>query len=278
MITRYRNRAIRGIALGLLMFGLVASLIALRKCGMPEVIVLLGAILLGIYGVILYLRGCIALAEAKGHTGLAGIMLISAFLPGAIFLLPLVLILMLEDRNRYPSPGARPRRKGHSHRYGSNLERIIRCRRNALLGICFGLGGIALGVCLVIFYCGIFLQHANEVVLGIFVFLCGYCAVLAGCWWWLKAKEWNEAIVFIGLMPLAILCIPFVRLILLAAPAILPVGMVMMPLILIVVVWVLPDKSEASIPRPWWERNRAGWHRLQDGNSDTGASRPNQAD
>ena len=42
---------------------------------------------------------------------------------------------------------------------------------------------------------------------------------------------------------LAVLFIPFVRLIFVAAPALLAVAMVMMPLILIVVVLVLPDKS-----------------------------------
>jgi hypothetical protein len=160
----------------------------------------------------------------------------------------------------------------HRHRPRSNLERIIGYRRNAILGIVFGVAGIALGVCLVIFYFGIFSDHTNEVVLGIFVFLCGYCAVLAGCWWWLKAKACNEALVFIGLMPLAIVFIPFVRLILLAAPGMLPVGMVMMPLILVVVVLVLPDKSGASSPKAWWERNQAAWPRLDNETRPTAGS------
>jgi hypothetical protein len=89
-------------------------------------------------------------------------------------------------------------------------------------------------------------DHANEVVMGIFVFLAGYVGVLAGCVWWLQAKHYNEAIVVIGLMPLGILLVPFVRLILLAVPSIVPIGMVMMPLILIVIVAVLPDRSSLS--------------------------------
>jgi hypothetical protein len=92
-------------------------------------------------------------------------------------------------------------------------------------------------------------------VLGVFIFLGGYGSVIIGCSYWLKAKQWPEAIVFIGLLPLAIPFIPFVRLILLAAPRIIPVAMVMMPLILIVVVCLLPDKSGVSKRRAYWEKD-----------------------
>jgi hypothetical protein len=44
-----------------------------------------------------------------------------------------------------------------------------------------------------------------------FAFLAGYSGVIAGCSYWLKAKQCNEAIVVIGLMPLALLFIPFQR-------------------------------------------------------------------
>ena len=152
--------------------------------------------------------------------------------------------------------------KSHRHRHTTHLERIIRYRKNALLGILFGVAGIATGVSLVLFRNGIFLDHANEAVLGILVFLCGYSATLVGCGYWLKAKAWNEAIVFIGLMPVGVLVIPFVRLIVLAAPGMLPVGMVMMPIVLIVVVLVLPDKSGVSNKRPVWEREGDDWPRL----------------
>jgi hypothetical protein len=139
------------------------------------------------------------------------------------------------------SAGANRRRHRHSHK--SHLERIMIYRRNALLGIYFGLPGIFLGALFVIFRWGIFADHANEVVLGMFVFLAGYAGIIVGCACWLKAKEWNEALVIIGLLPLAILFIPFVRLLLFAEPLLLPVGMFMMSLILIVVVFALPDKS-----------------------------------
>jgi hypothetical protein len=138
----------------------------------------------------------------------------------------------------------------------AHLERTVRYRRNAILGNYFGGAGILLGVFLVIFRVGIFSDHSDEVVLGMFVFLAGYGAVIAGCGYWLRAKQWNEAIAFIGLMPLAIPMIPFVRLVLVAAPAILPVSMTMMPLILIVVVFALPDKSGASGTKSSWRRHR----------------------
>jgi len=140
----------------------------------------------------------------------------------------------------------RSERRSHGRRFGSNLERIMYYRRNALLANYFGVGGILFSLLLVVFRVGIFSDHDNEIVLGIFVFLCGYIGVIAGCRWWLRAKDWNEAVVFIALMPLGILLIPFVRLVFVAVPLLLPAAMVMMPLILVVVVFVLPDKSEAA--------------------------------
>jgi hypothetical protein len=144
------------------------------------------------------------------------------------------------------------KRERSRSRHESRLERVVRYRRNAFLGNWFGVAGILAGIMLVIFRCGIFDDHANEVLLGMAVFIAGYCGVISGCWFWLKAKSLTEAIVFIAFMPLAVFFIPFVRLIFIANPAILLVGMVMMPLALVVVVFVLPDNSH--IPKkPLWE-------------------------
>src|SRR5258708_4153035 len=104
MITKYRKRAINGIVGGLMMFALLALLIILRNFGIPDVIVVLGAILLATSGVILYLRGCLALAEAKGHSGgvvAAAIIISGLCVPGIILFLPIVLALALEDRTRH---------------------------------------------------------------------------------------------------------------------------------------------------------------------------------
>jgi hypothetical protein len=156
------------------------------------------------------------------------------------------------------SAGASRKRFRHSRK--SHLERIVIYRRNALLGIYFGLPGIFLGALFVIFRWGIFSDHANEVVLGMFVFLAGYAGIIVGCAYWLKAKEWNEALVIIGLLPLGIfssgiLVFRFVRLLVFAEPLLLPVGMFMMALILIVVVFALPDKS--GVGRPMRHRHRS---------------------
>jgi hypothetical protein len=158
------------------------------------------------------------------------------------------------------------REHGHRRSRHSSLERIIIYRRNALLGIYFGLPGMLLGALLVIFRWGFFRDHSNEVVLGMFVFLAGYAGIITGCGYWLKAKQWNEAIVLIGLIPLVIpavtLFIPFVRLILIAELALLPIGLFMMSLILIVVVFALPDKSR--IGRHQEHRRRAFRSRRSD--------------
>ncbi len=153
--------------------------------------------------------------------------------------------ILRKPSHAVPVEGGR-RRKHRRHPHVTNLERTIRDRRNAFLGTYFGLAGIFAGACLAVFRFGIFADHSNEMALGMFVFLFGYSGVLAGCFWWLRAKSWNEAIVFIGLMPLGVLFIPYVRLIFLSVPSLLLVGMVMMPLILVVVTAVLPDQSGLS--------------------------------
>jgi hypothetical protein len=139
------------------------------------------------------------------------------------------------------------RHRHHEH----TADRIARYKRNALVGNAFGLTGIAMGVYLVLFRAGIFNLHSDEVVLGMLVFLCGYAGVIWGCWWWVKAKAWPDAVIVIGLLPLVICFIPYVRLIYLAAPALLPTSMIMMPIILIVVVFVLPDKSGQGGRNRW---------------------------
>ena len=53
-------------------------------------------------------------------------------------------------------------------------------------------------------------------------FVPGYAAVIFGCSCWVKAKNWPDAVLLIGLAPLAILLVPYVRLIYRAAPMLLP--------------------------------------------------------
>jgi len=129
---------------------------------------------------------------------------------------------------------------------------VIRARRNALVGNFFGMAGILFSIALAVFRWGIFERHSEEVALAIFVFIVSYCSVLAGCWWWLQAKFCPEPLMLVGVAPLIIACIPFVRLIYLASPMILPAAMVMAPAILLTVVAVLRDKScVGRKPRTW---------------------------
>lgn len=144
----------------------------------------------------------------------------------------------------------------HRHRHSSPIERATRYKRNALLGLYFGIPGILLSILLTLFHIGIFADHANEMVLAIFIFLGSYCAVIGGCYWWVKAKAWPEAVIFIAFMPLTIFLVPFVRLLVLASPQLLIAAMVMMPFILTVVVAALPDKSGNTRRRASWEQRR----------------------
>ena len=160
---------------------------------------------------------------------------------GIIIILSLLVVLVMYLRKKpYESRG---REKPRRPMQGSTIEKIVRCHRNALLGIYLGAGGMMAGVLLVVFQWGIFANHANEVVLGIVVFLGGYSGVVGGCWWWLRAKAWTEAVVFIAFMPLAVFFVPYVRLIFLAMPAIVMLATAMIPLALVAVVFALPDRS-----------------------------------
>jgi hypothetical protein len=147
-------------------------------------------------------------------------------------------------------------RKKQKSRDESPIERTVRYKRNALLGVYFGVPGILLSVLLAIFRWGIFAEHSNEVTLAIFVFLAAYLAVMSGCSWWARAKGWSEAVVAIGFGPLFIFLIPFVRLLVFKVPGLLIAAMVMAPLILVVVVAVLPDKSGHTRRRAEWEKRR----------------------
>ena len=164
----------------------------------------------------------------------------------------LVKVLLEQTGLKRPSP--RPSR--HRHRHTSSIERVTRYKRNALLGLYFGAPGILLSVMLTLYHVGIFAEHSNEMILAIFIFLASYCAAVSGCYWWVKAKAWPEAVTFIAFMPLTVFLIPFVRLIVLANPYLLMTSMVIMPFILFIVVAVLPDKSGTSRRRASWEQRR----------------------
>jgi hypothetical protein len=181
------------------------------------------------------------LAKAKGYSN--GMLWAGILWPFQIIILA-VLLFGLTDRFARPS-----RRGGKSqrHRDESLVARVVRFRRNALVAILLGLFGIFLALTLFFVPIGPSVSHQNSMVAAILVFVPGYAATIYGCWWWVKAKNWHEAVVFIGLIPVFVLLVPYVRLIYLAVPLLLPATMVLMPIILVGVVAVLPDKS--GLPR-----------------------------
>jgi succinate-acetate transporter protein len=117
-----------------------------------------------------------------------------------------------------------------------------RYRRNAAIWISLGAVAIACGIALVLERRGFLMGRANDFVLGLVVFVAGYAAVMAGCWSWVKAKAIDDAIMLIGFGPFLILFIPFVRLLFIAAPQLIAVGMIMMPAILVSIIAVLPSQ------------------------------------
>ncbi|EEF59020.1 hypothetical protein [Pedosphaera parvula] len=179
-----------------------------------------------------------SLGAARGRIGVC--------LFGIVFI-----IAMLVWIGKLSVPGNQSPKKKTRRRFGSNIERIVYYRRNALIGVVVGLLGIAIAVFSILFGTMIFADRENEVVFALFVFVIGYVGVICGCYWWTKAKDWNDGLVVIGLLPLVILFIPYVRLIFVAAPSLLPISMVLMPIILIVIVSLLPDKSEWPARKRW---------------------------
>jgi len=240
--SRHRNKAIIGVAgwFGVLLVYVLLFVFCRFEEGQAPV--LDGDAVLGLFGVGLVLQyicffwGGYHLTLAKGYSPMA---LAPGLIP-CLQIVTLIVLLVLPDKNvvGQNQPPKQSRRSRESH-----IARRVRYRRNALIGNVFGVVGILIGVCMVLFPVGYTDDLDDEVVIGMGVFLAGYVGVITGCWWWAKAKGWPDAIVFIGLLPVGIFFIPWVRLIFLAVPMLLPTLMIMMPIILLVVMAVLPDKS-----------------------------------
>jgi hypothetical protein len=103
MRPQHQSRAIKLLSLGFSLIVALVVLVVLRKHGIPDGVVAVGAVTLGIVGSILYIQGCIALAEAKGYPGasVAAIIIVSycCFAPLMLFI-PLVLIFGLKDKTQ----------------------------------------------------------------------------------------------------------------------------------------------------------------------------------
>lgn len=187
------------------------------------------------------------LARAKGYSN--GLIIVGIFWPAQILILGL-LLFGLPDK--CPSRTRSERHRKHREPE-SQIGRVVRYRRNAFVANVFGVAGIVIALALYFLPLGLFEHRDNAHVAAMFVFLPGYAAVIYGCGWWVRAKNWPDAVILIGLLPLAVLLIPYVRLLYLVAPLLLPAGMVLMPVLLLGVIAVLPDKSGLPKRKRWDE-------------------------
>lgn len=247
MSPRHKTKAITGVSLWFLLFIAFPIFLGAMDRSNPSESVI-GSVF---GGWILATAACFLwagyhLAKGKGYPTA---LLLTGILGPCLQLLMLVVLLVLPDKTTNSANFAMPRHS--SRRRESSVERTVRYRRNAMLGNVFGLLGILAGIKFVVLPTGLFGDWDDEAGVGVIIFLCGYSAVITGCWWWAKAKGWPEAIVFIGLSPLVVFFIPFVRLIFINAPQLLSIPMVMMPLILLVIMLVLPDKSGMPKRKNW---------------------------
>ncbi|MGB8371034.1 MAG: hypothetical protein ACLPYZ_06535 [Limisphaerales bacterium] len=254
MDSRHKNKAITGAAVWFGSIPLVFIVGAICKKFSHESAASSGKITGFIFLSFLFVQylaffwGGSHLAKAKGYSN--GMLVFGIFWPAQLIIFPL-LLFALPDKCTCPSNQVS--RKKHSHDE-SLIAHIVRYRRNALVANGLGIAGVLLALVLVFIPLGLFQSWDNAKVAGILVFLPSYAAIIYGCWWWVKAKNWPDAVVFIGLMPLAVLMVPYVRLIYRVTPLLLPAGMVLMPIILLGIIAVLPDKS--GMPkRKHWDRD-----------------------
>lgn len=243
MITAHRNKAIIGLTGWLLPFIVLLSLAIFRNQitlsdWIPEpAIIALGWGTL-IFEMLCYFWTGYHLAKGKGYS--------SALVCFGLFpcLQPVILtvLLALQDKNpaRRRLSEARPTNRPPEN----SIARIVRYRRNALLGNVFGMFFVMTGISIIYFPLGLCEDFEDETLLGFLIFVCGYVGVLWGCRWWLKARGWPEALIFIGLMPLVICLIPFVREVFFVVPDLLPLSLLMMTLILLVIIATLPNRSK----------------------------------
>lgn len=244
MDKRYKKKALWGVAVWFLspVLALVPTLIvALIFHGGHNSSEMAGATFLLAVVVASYFTffwGGSNLAKAKGYSN--GILVPGILGPLVQIIILLLLLFGMEDRCPDPS---RRRLAKHHHRDESPVARIIRLRRNAFAANLFGCLGIFVVVATILLHIPMANTRDNNGVVRLLIFLPSYGLVIWGCANWIKAKNWPDAVCLIGLLPLVVLFIPYVRLIYRMVPMAFPIGMALMPIIMIAVIAVLPDKS-----------------------------------
>ncbi len=255
MDARHKNKAIIGVAIWFAAIPLVvlAWSVANKHFSPADKDTLKmarGIILAAFFAVqyFCYFWGGSHLARAKGHSN--GLIILGIFWPAQIVVLSLLLFALPDNCSRHS--GQKTKRKNVEDE--SQISRIVRYRRNALAANAVGLFGILIALGCILLGSVFFERRDNALLASVLIFVPSYAAVIYGGWWWTRAKNWPDIVIIIGLLPLVVLFIPAVNSVFRLDPMLFPVGMVVMPIILLGVIAVLPDKS--GMPkRKRWDRD-----------------------
>jgi uncharacterized membrane protein len=244
---RHKNRASIGVVVWLaVMLAFVALLILLKNehewvVNIVNQNTLIASVVLGFFiQYFFFFWGGNHLAKAKGYS--SGMLCFGIFWPAQMVILAILLFAL-------PDKCSSPMRKQKHHHDESPIARIVRCRRNAFMANLLGIAGILVSLALVFLPLGLFDRRDNAGVAAVFIFVPSYVAIIFGCCCWLKAKNWPDAVVFIGLCPLLLL-LRRGRMIYLNTGLFL-LMMVLMPILLMGVIAVLPDKSGMPKRKHW---------------------------
>jgi hypothetical protein len=244
MDRRYKKRAWIGVAAwalsplaAMVLLVVLSAILDLGHENGPLIGVLVAVTFLGAFYATFFWGGR-QLTKAKGYSN--AILLPGILGPPVQLIILGLLLFALPDKCADPS---QPMHRRRNHRHEPLLERTIRYRRNSFIWNVFGLAGIIVALLLCVLPIPVAQTTDGRHVIALFLFVPSYASVIFGCSYWVKAKSWPDAVLLIGLLPLAILFVPYVRLIYRVVPMLLPIGMVFMPVIMIGVIAVLPDKS-----------------------------------
>jgi hypothetical protein len=191
-------------------------------------------------GILMFLSffwGCYSLAMAKGYPWAT--MLLGVLGPPAQIVVVVALICMQNKQNVVPMASA-----GKKLRPPITYTEYLQIyRKNSFVAVPLGIIGVALGVAVILVKTHMFPDRDTQTMVGMVIYAFGYAGVFAGCWYWLRAKNWSDVIMLVGMLPFSLLFIPTVHAQVLGSIGILVTGLIMLPVILIAVVFVLPDNS-----------------------------------
>ena len=191
-------------------------------------------------GIVMFLSffwGCYSLAMAKGYPWAT--VLLGVLGPPAQVAVVVALIFMQDKQNVAPMQSA-----GKKLRPPITYTEYLQIyRKNSLVTVPLGIVGVAIGVAVILVKTRMFPDRDTQTMVGMVIYAFGYAGVFAGCWYWLRAKNWSDVIMLVGILPFGLLFIPTVHTQVTGSIGIMVTGLVMLPVILIAVVFVLPDNS-----------------------------------